>query len=65
MRAKLRRLRYVGPLILATACLVVAGYVAPWVSYLLVLAFFALLFDVATAWFAHLGGTGGLKDYRQ
>jgi len=65
MRAKLRRLRYVGPLILATACLVVASYVSPLVSYLLVLAFFALLFDVATAWFANMGGTGGLKDYRQ
>ena len=65
MSAKLRRLRYVGPLILATACLVVASYVSPLLSYLLVLACFALVFDVATAWFAHMGGSGGLKDYRQ
>jgi hypothetical protein len=65
MRAKLRRLRYLGPLIVATACLVVAYYVPPWVTYVLVIAAFGLLFEAATAWFARAGGTGGLKDFRQ
>ena len=65
MRAKLRRLRYIGPVILGTACLAVAYYVPPFVTYLLVIASFALLFEAGTAWFARAGGTGGLKDFRQ
>ncbi|MEA2135504.1 MAG: hypothetical protein QOC68_3413 [Solirubrobacteraceae bacterium] len=65
MRAKLKRLRYLGPLFLATACLVVAYYVPPWVTYVLVIASFGLLFEAGTAWFARAGGTGGLKDFRQ
>jgi hypothetical protein len=65
MRAKLRRLRYLGPLIVATACLVAASYVPPWVTYVLVIASFGLLFEAGTAWFARAGGTGGLKDFRQ
>jgi hypothetical protein len=65
MRAQLRRLRYVGPLVIACACLVVAYYVPPWVTYVLVIASFCLLFEAGTAWFARAGGTGGLKDYRQ
>jgi hypothetical protein len=65
MRAKLRRLRYIGPLLLGTACLAVAYYVPPWVTYVLVMASFGLLFEAGTAWFARAGGTGGLKDNRQ
>ena len=65
MRAKLRRLRYWGPLIAAAACLVAASYVPPWVTYVLVIASFMLLFEACTAWFARAGGTGGLKDFRQ
>jgi len=65
MRAKLRRLRYIGPTILGAACLVAAYYVPPFVTYLLVIASFALLFDAGTAWFARAGGAGGLKDFRQ
>jgi uncharacterized membrane protein YccC len=64
-RARLHRLRYIGPVILATACLVVAYYVPPWVTYVLVIASFALLFEAGTAWFARAGGHGGLKDFRQ
>ncbi len=64
-RATLRRLRYLGPLIVAIACLVVAYYVPPWVTYVLVIASFGLLFEAGTAWFARAGGTGGLKDFRQ
>ena len=65
MRAKLRRLRYWGPVIVATGCLVAASYVPPFVAYVLVLASFALLFEAGTAWFARAGGTGGLKDFKQ
>ena len=65
MRAKLRRLRYWGPLIVAVACLVAAHYVPPWVTFVLVIASFGLLFEAATAWFARAGGTGSLKDFRQ
>jgi hypothetical protein len=65
MRAKLRRLRYWGPLIVAIACLVAGYYVPPWVTYVLVIAAFALLFEAGTAWFSRAGGTGGLKDFRQ
>jgi hypothetical protein len=65
MRANLRRLRYVGPLVIACACLIAAGYVPPWVTYVLIIASFGLLFEAGTAWFARAGGAGGLKDYRQ
>ena len=65
MRAKLRPLRYIGPLVLAVACLVVAYSVPPVVTYVLVIVAFMLLFEVGTAWFAKAGGTGGLKDFRQ
>jgi hypothetical protein len=65
MRAKLRRLRYIGPLVLACACLVASYSVPPWATYVLVIAAFGLLFEAGTAWFARVGGTGGVKDYRQ
>ena len=65
MRATLRRLRYIGPVLLGTACLVAAYHVPPFVTYLLVIASFGLLFEAGTAWFARAGGTGGMKDYRQ
>ena len=65
MRAKLRPLRYIGPLVLAVACLVVAYSVPPVVTYVLVIVAFVLLFEVGTAWFEKAGGTGGLKDFRQ
>jgi hypothetical protein len=65
MRAKLRRLRYWGPLIVAIACLVAGYYVPPWVTYVLVIAAFGLLFEAGTAWFSRAGGTGSLKDFRQ
>jgi hypothetical protein len=65
MRATFRRLRYIGPVILGSACLVVASYVPPFATYILVIASFGLLFEAGTAWFARAGGTGGIKDYRQ
>ena len=34
-------------------------------TYVLVIASFALFFEAGTAWFARAGGTGGLKDFRQ
>jgi len=65
MRAKLRRLRYIGPVVLGSACLAAGYYVPPWATYVLLIAAFVLLFDAGTAWFARAGGTGGLKDFRQ
>ena len=65
MREKLRRLRFWGPVIVATVCLFAAYYVPPVLAYVLVIATFALLFDAGTAWFARAGGTGGLKDFKQ
>jgi hypothetical protein len=65
MLAKLRRLRYIGPTVMACACLIVAYSVPPWATYVLVLVSFGLLFEAATAWFARAGGTGGVKDFRQ
>ena len=65
MRALLRRLRYIGPVVLGTACLVAAYHVPPFVTYLLVIASFGLLFEAGTAWFARANGTGSMKNYRQ
>ncbi len=65
MRAKLRPLRYLGPLVLAIACLVVAYSVPPIVTYVLVIAAFMLLFEAGTALFEKAGGTGSLKDFKQ
>ena len=65
MPAKLRRLRYWGPFVLAIACLVVAYSVPPIVTYILVIVSFVLLFEVATALFERAGGTGSLKDFKQ
>jgi len=65
MRAKLRPLRYWGPVLLAVVCLIVAYSVPPWAQLVLVIASFMLLFEVGTALFEKAGGTGGLKDFRQ
>jgi hypothetical protein len=65
MRAKLRPLRYWGPLVLACVCLIAAYSVPPWATYVLVIVSFMLLFEVGTALFEKAGSTGGLKDFRQ
>ena len=65
MPAKLRRLRYWGPILLGCVCLAVSSYVPPFVAYVLVMAAFVLLFEAITAWFANTARTGSLKDYRQ
>jgi len=65
MRAKLRLLRYLGPLVLACVCLGAGYYVPPWATYVLVIVSFMLLFEAGTAMFAKAGGTGGIKDFRQ
>jgi hypothetical protein len=65
MRAKLRPLRYWGPLLLACACLVVGYSVPPWATYVLVIVALGLLFEAGTALFQRAGGTGGLKDFKQ
>jgi hypothetical protein len=65
MRAKLRPLRYVGPFLLACACLVAGYSVPPWATYVLVIVAIVLFFEVGTALFERAGGTGGLKDFKQ
>jgi hypothetical protein len=65
MRAKLRPLRYYGPLILAAICLVVAYSTPPVVSYVLTIAAFVLAFDSGLALFERASKAGGIKDFRQ
>ena len=61
----MRSARYWLPILAAAICLVVAGWVSPAVSLLLVIAAFGLVLEAGTAWFAKAGGTGGLQDHRQ
>jgi len=68
LRAKLlydHRVRYWLPMIAAALCLVVATKVAPIVAYVLIVAAFALIFDVSTKWFQQAGSGGRLTDHRQ
>jgi hypothetical protein len=61
----LRRLRYPGPVVLAIACVVASLWVGPVLTWLLTIAAFALIIEVATAWFESAGGTGGTRHHRQ
>ena len=61
----LRTARYWLPLLLGTLCLVAAYWTSPVVTYVLIIASFALLFDGCTAMFARAGGTGSLRDFKQ
>jgi hypothetical protein len=65
MRARLRPLRYWGPILLGFVLLVVAHSASPVVAYVLVIAAFVLVFEGGTAMFARAGTTGGLKDFHQ
>jgi hypothetical protein len=58
-------LRYGGPLVLSLICAIVAGYVSPVVSYLLVIAAFYFFFEVATSLWERAGGTGGMQQHKQ
>jgi hypothetical protein len=58
-------LRYWLPGIAAAACLVGTLIVPPAVGWVLLIAAFGLLLDVATALFERAGGTGGLHDHHQ
>ena len=58
-------MRYALPLLAAVACLYAASVTPPLAAYGLIIAAFALFFDVGTAWLAKAGGTGGLKDFQQ
>lgn len=57
--------RYWLPLLAGLLCLIAASWTSPIVTYVLVIASFALLFDGATALFARAGGTGGMREYKQ
>ena len=65
MRAKLRPLRYYGPLILAGVCLAVAYSVPPVVAYVLTIAAFVLAFDSGLALFERAGKAGDMRDFHQ
>jgi hypothetical protein len=58
-------LRYGGPLVLALICLIVAGSVSPFISYVLVVAAFFFFFEVATSLWERAGGTGGMQQHKQ
>jgi hypothetical protein len=57
--------RYWLPLLAALVCLIVATRVPAIVSYLLIVAAFALVFDVSTKLFEQSGRAGRLTDHRQ
>jgi hypothetical protein len=65
MRGAARTKRYWLPLVAAAICLTVAFYVGPLIAMILMIAALGLVFDAATAWFAKVSGTGGLRDYKQ
>ena len=65
MRAALRSARYWGPLVLGFACVVAATYTGSVVTWILLLAAFALILDGATAMWARAGGSGGMHTHRQ
>ena len=58
-------IRYGGPLVLSLICVIVAGYVSPILSYVLVIAAFYFFFEVATSLWERAGGTGGMRQYKQ
>jgi hypothetical protein len=58
-------MRYGGPLLLALICVIIAGYVSPIISYVLVVAAFFFFFEVATSLWERAGGTGGMGQYKQ
>jgi hypothetical protein len=57
--------RYWLPLLATVVCLVAATMVPPLVAYVLIVAAFALVFDVSTKWFQQTGSGGRLTDHRQ
>ena len=57
--------RYWGPLLAGFVCLVAATFVGAVLSWLLMLAAFALILDGATAMWERAGGTGNLTTHRQ
>jgi uncharacterized membrane protein YccC len=57
--------RYWLPLLAAGVCLVVATRVSAIVAYVLIIAAFALVFDVSTKLFEQSGRGGRLTDHRQ
>ena len=65
MRDAVRSARYWGPLVLGLGCVVASTYTGNLVTWLLLLAGFALILDGATAMWARAGGSGGMHTYRQ
>ena len=65
MSSRRAALRYGGPLVLSLVCLIVAGWVSPFLSYVLVIAAFFFFFEVATSLWERAGGVGGMRQYKQ
>jgi|tagenome__1003787_1003787.scaffolds.fasta_scaffold19694565_2 hypothetical protein len=61
----MRAARFLLPLALGFGCLIVALWVGPVVTWILLIVGFGLMFDGATALFARATGGGGLPDHRQ
>ena len=58
-------MRYWLPLIAALGCLIVATRVSAIVSYVLIIAAFALVLEVSTKLFEQAGRGGRLTDHKQ
>ena len=58
-------MRYWLPLIAALGCLIVATRVSAIVSYVLIIAAFALVLEVSTKLFEQSGRGGRLTDHKQ
>ena len=65
MRAALETIRYWGPLVAGSLCLVVALFTGPLVAWILIMVAFGLLLDGLTAMWERAGGTGNLTTHRQ
>jgi hypothetical protein len=57
--------RYWLPTVAAVACLVAATRVPSLIGFVLLIAAFGCVLDVATKLFENAGKTGGLGDHRQ
>ncbi len=65
MRSLPVSLRWWVPLLLAAVCLGLTQVAGTTLTWILLFAGFALLFDGTTAMWARAGRTGGLGSYRQ
>lgn len=65
MHAVVSTSRYWAPLAAGLLVLVIAGFVGPVVSWILIIASFGLILDGVTKLWERAGGTGNLTTHRQ